>query len=278
MAEPQKSNPRLAPPSAPRVLGPNSQAGLASYRGRGVPMPIVSPSPGEPGSPYNPVVRERKRDLPVAGPDTIRAMPAHLRPQPGMGSLQPQEQEQQEEQSVAGAAVKGFGSGFVGGMQAGVGDPMIDRLGRQQQILSMMREDVALTREASEAVPEADRGSWQSMLQRDERAADRMELATNDYERDLVVQGKVPAREGLPTREHDLSRFGPEQMVAPASTPAAQLSSPAPGVQSPWAPPVQDAARPAPGAEVGERMRRFPELRNPGAGQLPPQNDGPQMG
>lgn len=265
MAEPQKPNQRLAPPSAPHMSGPNSQAGLASHRGGGVPMPSRVPAAGQPGSPFNPVVRERKRDLPVAGSDVIRGMPEHLRP----SSSTAQPQEQQEEQSVAGAAVEGFGSGFIGGMQAGVGDPAVDRLGRQQQILSMMRADVELSREAGQTLPEAERESWQNMLQRDEFAADRMELTTNDYERDLVVQGKVPAREGLPTREHDLSRFGSEQMVA---------SMPVPGAQSPWAPPAKGVARSAPGAEVGERMRRFPELRNSGAGQAPPHNDGPQMG
>lgn len=280
---PQPSSTPVSPKPATPSRGPvgpsNSQAGLASHRGGGVPMPKSVPSPGQKGSPFNPVVKERRRELPVDGPDMIRSVP-------GAGAQMAQEaqaQGEQENESVASAAVQGFGSGFTGAMRTG-GDPALDRLGRQQEILSMMREDVELSKQAGEQLPEHERGAWSNIVQRDEMAANRMELDTNDFERDLVVQGKLEAREGLSTRAYDLERLGlqgamPAGGVAGPGLPGQMVESQA-GLSSIGAAGKSAATAKAEKADqvTKDRMNKFPELRNLHDQRDSGQNDGPQMG
>lgn len=161
-----KPNLGIRPPSAGQPVpkaSANSQAGLAAHRGAARILSVPSsPAPGEPGSRFNPIVREREQPErePVDQSNTVPSFDEWRAAREGA-------QHEASQDSVAKAATSGFVDGFSGGVIHGKSDSRsADRFDRYPELrgtgtgnpVTDKFPELAESNEAQQPAPEADEG------------------------------------------------------------------------------------------------------------------------
>lgn len=267
--------PQAAQPIPPQRGGASSQAGLGAWSGgEARSLPSV-PKPGEPGSRFNPQVRERpaqQKRLPAPGAQMVDAADIPRAPGPD---------EDYSQESVAGAAVKGFTTGFAGGTVQGARQALPLPTGQSEQAapaavpamgprdfaeqtrrwndevsvraglsLVMLEQGLDMTDPASQRLVGESRG----------HVAER-DAAMQREEAGLVQQGLLaPRTMEQATIDRVAIAKGIEAGLSGAAAPGPVAVQPGPDAVRASLPFEQEHGA-APGPDLDARYRRFPELR-----------------
>lgn len=263
-------------PTAGLVARANSQAGLSAHSGGQAKSYPSVPSPGQPGSRFNPVVRERKQ-LPIdkdAGEGLITSQDV-----PGLGTgagagdgpAGARSAEIDEQDTVASASTKGFTQGFGGAMQGAQGTK-----GSQSAQGPAAEAVIRAGKSAPQLGSQNDLALKAETLLRAEIAQGRMSPELAD------LADSIDASKGHEVAQVDRTQqLGPYQdtSVVPAQTVYGHMATgmahtmqrraQGQGQAQSQAAPTKDRD-----AAIQQRLQRFPELREQGGSQHSDQAQG----